>query len=271
MTTVTDVDVSPHGKGDAEGAGGMKMQEEQARGTEGKATPVQWGEFHGMRLGESWSDDNVGRPSQMKTVSRHGWMMKERRLHRTMGSGGVKIALCCLALQSISETNLEKVFESCFPSFPLPEIQEDVKPLEQFFPELGSWEDQTHTRSAERLWGTVCDRRIYPELQGKWEGSRLHSSYLSTLHISPNGKLHPHKVKSVVVSPAPKEKLQPHKLSVVVGKEPELKLMKVAAVSVHVSGFSPSHHLQSLFQHWTHPNGKTRLKVAYDFNRSLLV
>ncbi|XP_075463084.1 uncharacterized protein LOC142498689 isoform X4 [Ascaphus truei] len=236
MTTVTDVDVSPHGKGDAEGAGGMKMQEEQARGTEGKATPVQWGEFHGMRLGESWSDDNDSWKAFTDEDSEQAWLDDEGT--QTAQDHGQWWCEDCTVLSSSAEhlgdkSSLEKVFESCFPSFPLPEIQEDVKPLEQFFPELGSWEDQTHTRSAERLWGTVCDRRIYPELQGKWEGSRLHSSYLSTLHISPNGK--------------------------------------VAAVSVHVSGFSPSHHLQSLFQHWTHPNGKTRLKVAYDFNRSLLV
>ncbi|KAG8550841.1 hypothetical protein GDO81_019618 [Engystomops pustulosus] len=81
----------------------------------------------------------------------------------------------------------------------------------------------------------------------------------------------PHRTKFSASSPAPKQRPQPHKLSTGSPRDPELKLMKVASVSVHVTGFSPSHHLQSLFQHWSQPSGKTRLKVAYEFNRSLLV
>ncbi|CAJ0949932.1 unnamed protein product [Ranitomeya imitator] len=81
----------------------------------------------------------------------------------------------------------------------------------------------------------------------------------------------PHRSKFSASSPVPKQRPQHHKMSTGLARDPELKLMKVASVSVHVTGFSPSHHLQSLFQHWSQPSGKTRLKVAYEFNRSLLV
>ncbi|MEE6518167.1 hypothetical protein FKM82_028964 [Ascaphus truei] len=142
----------------------MKMQEEQARGTEGKATPVQWGEFHGMRLGESWSDDNDSWKAFTDEDSEHAWLDDEGT--QTAQDHGQWWCEDCTVLSSSAEhlgdkSSLEKVFESCFPSFPLPEIQEDVKPLEQFFPELGIWEDQTHTRSAERLWGADMDFAYY--------------------------------------------------------------------------------------------------------------
>ncbi|XP_063791769.1 uncharacterized protein LOC134947842 isoform X2 [Pseudophryne corroboree] len=99
--------------------------------------------------------------------------------------------------------------------------------------ELPLHEDCSHGHTQIwRRWGLSHHTRD-PDHLYKLEGSHLCSAYLSSLHIDPTDK--------------------------------------VASVSVHVTGFSPSHHLQSLFQHWTQPNGKTRLKVAYDFNRSLLV
>ncbi|CAH2314028.1 Hypothetical predicted protein [Pelobates cultripes] len=167
------------------------------------------------------------------------------------------------------QESLGWVFEDCFPSYSPPVIEDDIKPLEPPQPASGDLTTSpSHSQSATCLWGAVCDRRTHPNRQCKWEGSKLHNSYLSSLHIDPNDKLPAHKNKFPVTSPALREKQPPHKLSM--GKEAELKLMKVASVSVHVSGFSPSHHLQSLFQHWTQPQGKPRLKVAYEFKHSLM-
>ncbi|XP_072285645.1 uncharacterized protein [Pyxicephalus adspersus] len=171
----------------------------------------------------------------------------------------------CTREHSPQKSSVGHIFEHCFPQISLPHTEEDIKPLESLLHDMGlQGHRQRHPRD-------TCDHRAAdhtqdPDMLYKWEGSQLRSSYLSSLHIKPNDKVPPNRTRS---SPAPKQRVQPHKMSTGLGRE--LKLMKVASVSVHVTGFSPSHHLQSLFQHWSQPSGKTRLKVAYDFNRSLLV
>ncbi|OCT66268.1 uncharacterized protein LOC121397788 [Xenopus laevis] len=171
---------------------------------------------------------------------------------------------------STEKSSLQRIFENCFPPFAHPVVEEDITPLELHT----SVKSHSQHRSVEQLWGTACRDGRQSEPCYKWEGSRLHSSYLSMLYIKPKNEEvqsalclpNPHKIKSLVSSPSPSEKMQVQKVRTVVRQEPDLKLMKVASVSVHVSGFSPSHHLQSLFQHWTQPNGKAKLTVAYNFN-----
>ncbi|OCT68015.1 uncharacterized protein LOC108698616 [Xenopus laevis] len=176
---------------------------------------------------------------------------------------------------STDKSSLQRIFENCFPPFAHPVVEEKPTPLE--LPTSGK--SHTQNRSVEQLWDTACSRGRQCDQYYKWEGSKLQSSYLSMLHIKPKNVevqsarclTNTHKVKSIVTSPVPSEKIQSQKVSTVVRQEPDLKLMKVASVSVHVSGFSPSHHLQSLFQHWTQPKGKARLTVDYNFNPSVLV
>ncbi|XP_069798904.1 uncharacterized protein [Dendropsophus ebraccatus] len=173
---------------------------------------------------------------------------------------------------SIDKSRLEHIFESCFPPVSHPLVEDDIQPLESLLHDVEpEGHKQTWRRSTDYLQSASCEHTRDPDLLYKWEGSQLHSTYLSSLHINPNDKGPPHRTKFSASSPLPKQRPQPHKLSNGLARDPELKLMKVASVSVHVTGFSPSHHLQSLFHHWSQPSGKTRLKVAYEFNRSLLV
>ncbi|KAM4020193.1 uncharacterized protein ACNLHF_000708 [Anomaloglossus baeobatrachus] len=179
----------------------------------------------------------------------------------------------CSREQSIDKSSLEHVFENCFPPVSHPLVEEEIQPLESLLlhdvqPQS---DEQMRTRSIDYLQRSSCERTRDPDALYKWKGSLLHSSYLSCLPINPNDKGPPHRTRFSASPPVPKQRPQPHKLSTGLARDPELKLMKVASVSVHVTGFSPSHHLQSLFQHWSQPSGKTRLKVAYEFNRSLLV
>ncbi|KAM4696822.1 uncharacterized protein WCC33_015540 [Rhinophrynus dorsalis] len=276
-TAVTGMVDCVMGKGDAEEAPEIQAQ--------GDGTSVQWGEFQGTWSPGQEMGNSTGNRGWQGCTSEANWVafrdvdteeMKEQT--QTSPHNGRwwcedSAVMCESATEhSIDKSSLQRVFEDCFPSITLPVVHEgDVRPLEAVFTDTGSGgESQMNTGSAEHLWGTVCDRRKRSQLWCTWEGSKLHSSYLSSLPINPKDKVPSHKAKPPASSPVHKEKVTPRRLSAVVGKEPELKFMKVASVSVHVSGFSPSHHLQSLFQHWTQPS-KTRLRVAYDFNCSLLV
>ncbi|CAH2314030.1 Hypothetical predicted protein [Pelobates cultripes] len=88
------------------------------------------------------------------------------------------------------QESLGWVFEDCFPSYSPPVIEDDIKPLEPPQPASGDLTTSpSHSQSATCLWGAVCDRRTHPNRQCKWEGSKLHNSYLSSLHIDPNDKV----------------------------------------------------------------------------------
>ncbi|XP_075043142.1 uncharacterized protein LOC142102282 isoform X2 [Mixophyes fleayi] len=278
---------SPLAMGDMVGEGAQETEEE---GVRNEGCPVIWGEFqgtqqneaegesdwykrglHGCRPEDSWvafreaDSEEPETDKQEMYVTQHGgrWWCEDST---TM----------CPTEDSIDKSSVGQIFDQCFPSVLHTPVEEDVQPLELLLRDDGSqghkqiWRRSCDDRSAGCLWG-LSDRTRDPDHLYKWEGSQLCTAYLSSLHIDPNGKIPPHRTKFPTSSPAPKQRLHPHKLSTGLGREPELKLTKVASVSVHVTGFSPSHHLQSLFQHWSQPNGKTRLKVAYDFNRSLLV
>ncbi|XP_053330115.1 uncharacterized protein LOC128503945 [Spea bombifrons] len=244
-------------------------------GTEGAAD--QWGEFQGTccRGGDSGKLQGWGGQDSWDAFSDAD--PEETDPRRTETSNGQwwceESTMLCAgpAPRPIDRAGLERLLENCFPSNPVPRVEDDIEPLEQSLAAHGQTPSPARTRTVGCLLGTPRDRRTNPDLQRKWEGSALHKSYLSSLHIDPDDKVHPHRAKFPSGSPAPREKQPPHKVPGAGGKETELKLMKVASVSVHVSGFGPSHHLQSLFHHWTQPQGKTRLKLAYDFNRSLLV
>ncbi|XP_068106877.1 uncharacterized protein [Hyperolius riggenbachi] len=184
----------------------------------------------------------------------------------------------CTREHSPNKSSVGHILEHCFPQISHPCVEEDIKPLESLLHNTGAeGHKQSYSRdacdhsSADCPWMVTPDHTQNPDVLYKWEGSQLRSAYLSSLHIKPNEKTLSQRTRFSSSSPAPKQRIQPHKMSTGLGREPELKLMKVASVSVHVTGFSPSHHLQSLFQHWSQPSGKTRLKVAYEFNRSLLV
>ncbi|XP_071980089.1 uncharacterized protein [Engystomops pustulosus] len=255
--------------------------EAEEDGTRTGGSSILWGEFQGTQQtegddGSEWyhrgphrcrpddtwvafqdaEDENSQTDEEEKTTQHDGrWWREDSTTLCTREHSGDKI-------------NLGHIFESCFPPVSHPLVEEEILPLESL---LHDEEPQTWRRSTDYLQRVTSRHTRDPDLLCKWEGSHLHSNYLSSLQINPNQKGPPHRTKFSASSPAPKQRPQPHKLSTGSPRDPELKLMKVASVSVHVTGFSPSHHLQSLFQHWSQPSGKTRLKVAYEFNRSLLV
>ncbi|KAE8585646.1 hypothetical protein XENTR_v10021387 [Xenopus tropicalis] len=283
METVTALEVSL--SRDTEKA--RKIQTKENREDE---TPEQWGEFQGIwgrgkEMEKCWCESGLqgccdDRWTAFRDVNTDESQLVTELTEMSEHSGPWwcedSTRPCERSTKhSVKKSNLQRIFENCFPPFSQSVVEEDVTPLELYT----SGESHTQHRQVEQLWGTACSRWRQSDPSYKWEGSRLHSSYLSMLHIKPKNQEgqsarclpNPQKVKSLAASPSINEKIQAQKVSTVARREPELKLMKVASVSVHVSGFSPSHHLQSLFQHWTQPNGKARLTVAYNFNHSLLV
>ncbi|KAM8952293.1 uncharacterized protein RCH25_043090 [Pelodytes ibericus] len=258
-------------RGDVEAAGRM-LTESSSDGT-----TVQWGEFQGTGrrgregaqnvLQEWWAEDSweAFRDCDNEETDTHGTPMSQ---HDGQWWCEDSTVLCTGPThQPIDTSRLDQVFESCFPSHSLPVIEDYIKPLNPLLCIAGGHSNSPHTRLGSCFLGAACDQQV----QCKFEASRLHNSYLSSLHIDPHDKITPHKAKFLTTSPALKEKQQSHRMGASVTKEAELKLMKVASVSVHVSGFSPCHHLQSLFQHWSPAQGKPRLKLAYELKRSLLV
>ncbi|KAG8448775.1 hypothetical protein GDO86_015731 [Hymenochirus boettgeri] len=288
MEDVSALEVSVLGNRDMEEAGEINIMEED------KENETQWGEFHGMfvkgeEIQRCWCANGLPECPEDRWIAFREFNEEESDLQseqvKRAGQDGQwwcedsKRVYERITDHSIEKNSLQTVFLTCFPSLSNPVIEEDIPPL--------NLEDcvKTHTpaslsnRSMEQLWDTVSSHCKQQKSWYKSEGTRLHRFYLSSLYINrkheelqPAGSLiHSNKTKVLANSPAPKGHLQPHKERTVVRKEPDLKLLKVASVSVHVSGFGRSHHLQSLFQHWNQPNGKARLTVAYDFNRSLLV
>ncbi|KAM5146367.1 uncharacterized protein ACMZJ9_013587 [Mantella aurantiaca] len=281
-TAIGVTEESPLGIEDVAGEGLLETEEEVTR-TEG--SPVLWGEFQGTQQndGEEEGDWFTTGPHTCQLDDSWVAFTDSEESHSDNHEGILKqcggrwwcesSTTLCTRENSPSKSSVEHIIEHCFPPILHPHTEEDIKPLESLLHDIGlQGHRQTHSRdtcdhrSADCLWGSTSDHMQDPDTLHKWEGSQLRSAYLSSLHIKPNDKIPPNRTRS---SPAPKQRIQPHKMSTGLGRE--LKLMKVASVSVHVTGFSPSHHLQSLFQHWSQPSGKTRLKVAYDFNCSLLV
>ncbi|XP_040179098.1 uncharacterized protein LOC120913302 [Rana temporaria] len=262
------------GIGDVAGDG--RLEEEETR-------TVLWGEFQGTQQNDGEEEGDCFTRGLHASHSDDSWVAfrdseeshsdnQEGLLTQCGGRWWCESSTTlCTREHSPNKSSVGHIFEHCFPPISHPHTEEDITPLESLLHDIGlHGHRQTNTRdtcdhrSADCLWGATPDHTQDPDMLYKWEGSQLRSAYLSSLNIKPNDKIPPNKTRS---SPAPKQRIQPHKMST--GRE--LKLMKVASVSVHVTGFNPSHHLQSLFQHWSQPSGKTRLKVAYDFNRSLLV
>ncbi|CAI9597341.1 unnamed protein product [Staurois parvus] len=275
-------DDSPLGIGDGDGDGRLETEEEVTR-TEGSS--VLWGEFQGTQQNDGEEEGDwftrglhAGQPDDSWVAFRDSEESHSDNQEGLLTQCGGRwwcesSTTLCTREHSPNKSSVGHIFEHCFPPISHPHTEEDIKPLESLLHDIGlQGHRQTNTRdtcdhrSADCPRGATPDHTQDPDMLYKWEGSQVRSAYLSSLNIKPNDKIPPNRTRS---SPAPKQRIQPHKMSTGLGRE--LKLMKVASVSVHVTGFSPSHHLQSLFQHWSQPSGKTRLKVAYDFNRSLLV
>ncbi|XP_056394810.1 uncharacterized protein LOC130290771 [Hyla sarda] len=253
--------------------------------TRTEGPPVLWGEFQGTQQtegedGNEWYHKGLHRcrPDDTWVAFRdaEGESQTDDQEGQSIQHDGrwwcEDSTTLCTREHSIDKSNLEHIFESCFPPASHALVEEEIQPLESLLHDIEpEGHKQTWRRSADYLQRATSEHTRDPDLLYKWEGSQLHCTYLSCLHINPNDKGPPHRTKFSASSPVPKQRPQPHKLSTGLARDPELKLMKMASVSVHVTGFSPSHHLQSFFQHWSQPSGKTRLKVAYEFNRSLLV
>ncbi|KAM9323983.1 uncharacterized protein PAF06_020235 [Gastrophryne carolinensis] len=249
-----------------------------------------WGEFQGTQQNEGEEEGNWRtrglrgcRPDENWTAFT-GEEIEEtdsQETHKTQCDGRwwcESSTKLCMREHPQNKNSIGHIFAHCFPQVSHPHIEEDIKPLETLLHDPGPEEHRQaptrnacHHRSPNCLWGTRSNIAQDPDALYKWERSQIRSAYLSSLQIKPTDKIPPHRTRFSASSPAPKQRIQPHKMSTGLARDPELKLMKMASVTVHVTGFSPSHHLQSLFQHWSQPSGKTRLKVAYDFNRSLLV
>ncbi|XP_073405369.1 uncharacterized protein [Dendrobates tinctorius] len=269
--------------------GTRDMIEEKDKGVEAdwtrtEGSPVIWGEFQGTEgdKGNEWYHKgglHRCRPEDtwvaFSDTESEEPQSDDREGHTIQHDGRwwcEDSTTLCPREQSTDKSSIEHVFENCFPPVSHPLVEEEIQPLESLLHDADPpSHKQTRGRSIDYLQRSSCGHTRDPDALYKWKESLLHSSYLSCLHINPNDKGPPHRTKFSASPPVPKQRPQHHKMSTGLARDPELKLMKVASVSVHVTGFSPSHHLQSLFQHWSQPSGKTRLKVAYEFNRSLLV
>ncbi|KAM3912008.1 uncharacterized protein RB166_020478 [Leptodactylus fuscus] len=253
--------------------------------TRTEGTPVLWGEFQGTQQTEGEDESDWYHKGLQRCRLDDTWVAfrdtegeepetEDEEVHTTQHDGRwwcEDSTTLCTREHSIDKSSLD-IFENCFPPVSHPNVEEEIQPLESLLQNVEpQGHKQTWRRSTHYLQRATSEHTRDPDLLYKWKGSQLHSNYLSSLHINPNDKAPPPRTKFSASSPVPKQRPQPHKLSTGLARDPELKLMKMASVSVHVTGFSPSHHLQTLFQHWSQPSGKTRLKVAYDFNRSLLV
>ncbi|XP_069500589.1 aftiphilin-like isoform X2 [Ambystoma mexicanum] len=168
---------------------------------------------------------------------------------------------------------LSRIFESCFPPQSLTASQEEVQPLEGLLcSQANTCAGVPHMRQAAHLFESLIDRKHAFDLRIKWSGSHSQKACLASLHIDPTRTKIPTRPKPLVDSPIIAKKMEGRKLLVSSsGYDRELKLTKVTDASVPVNGFSPSHHLQSFLQQWMQSSGKKKLKMAYDFNRSLLV
>lgn len=172
-----------------------------------------------------------------------------------------------------SQSSLRNIFENCFPPEPLTVLKEDVQPLEVLLSSQAKTRgSDPHLRQAACLFKSLMDRKHTFNLRTKWAESYSQKAYMEVLQIDQTSKIHPAKPKPFVDSPKNAKKIEGRKLLVAsTGYDKELKLTKVTDTSIPVNGFSPSHHLQTFFQHWMQSSGKKKLKMAYDFNRSLLV
>ncbi|KAJ1108267.1 hypothetical protein NDU88_005647 [Pleurodeles waltl] len=172
-----------------------------------------------------------------------------------------------------SQSSLRNIFESCFPTEPLPVLQEEIQPLDVILSsQANTCGSDPHLRQATFLFKSLMDRKHTFNLRTKWSESYSQKAFMEVLHIDQTSKIHPAKPKPFVDSPNNAKKIEGRKLLVAsTGYDKELKLTKVTDTSIPVNGFSPSHHLQTFFQQWMQSSGKKKLKMAYDFNRSLLV
>ncbi|XP_029427697.1 uncharacterized protein LOC115073425 [Rhinatrema bivittatum] len=176
-----------------------------------------------------------------------------------------------------SHSNVEGLFLKCFPGPSLADSRtcpsEEVQTLEKLLSTVaGNPENQGHTRQAVHLWQSLWISRSTLTLGYGWPGSQFLQVYLTSLDIDPTDTVHPvHASPTVDLPITGKKGKDPNVLSTVSRCEQELKLSKGAGIFVHMNGFSPSQHLQALFQQWTQSSGKKKLKLAYEFNRSLLV
>ncbi|XP_030074981.1 uncharacterized protein LOC115480442 [Microcaecilia unicolor] len=175
-----------------------------------------------------------------------------------------------------SHNNVEGLFQKCFPipSFisSRPYFTGEDQTLEKLLSsEAGSHENQ-ESRQAIHFWRSIWDSRSTFKLGCSRPGLKFLQAYLTSLNIDPIDTDHAVHANPAVDFPSTEQKRDNAiVLSSVSRCEQELKLSKGAGIFVHLNGFRPSHHLQALFQQWTQSTGKKKLKLAYEFNRSLLV
>nr|XP_033813039.1 uncharacterized protein LOC117366068 isoform X1 [Geotrypetes seraphini] len=241
--------------------------------------PDAWGS-QDWSLADSWrpfsdeEDDTNSGPSLMGGC-KDSFHSGQRR-HSTQGPwwlGSVGKDEQLEASESVnSHNNMEGLFQKCFPipSFisSRPYFKGEDQTLEKLL-STGSHENQALTRQAIQFWRSLWDSTSTVKVGSSQPGLQFLQAYHTSLDINPIDTDHAEPVVDVPSKAQKKDKSIV--LSSVSRCDQELKLSKGAGIFVHMNGFSPSHHLQALFQQWTQSSGKKKLKLAYEFNRSLLV
>nr|XP_033813040.1 uncharacterized protein LOC117366068 isoform X2 [Geotrypetes seraphini] len=263
-----------YGEGYAAVRSSMKTEAEANEGFgafEAAGDNVQWDSWRPFSDEE---DDTNSGPSLMGGC-KDSFHSGQRR-HSTQGPwwlGSVGKDEQLEASESVnSHNNMEGLFQKCFPipSFisSRPYFKGEDQTLEKLL-STGSHENQALTRQAIQFWRSLWDSTSTVKVGSSQPGLQFLQAYHTSLDINPIDTDHAEPVVDVPSKAQKKDKSIV--LSSVSRCDQELKLSKGAGIFVHMNGFSPSHHLQALFQQWTQSSGKKKLKLAYEFNRSLLV